>query len=88
MRPQVARIESTPVCGVDNRNEVVADLLAPCLRSDAATGITPHEHSGKGMPKRVALTIEENLPPPRCFSIQTGEIKTDNMPDIRKPRRR
>ena len=34
---------STPVCGVERRNAVVAPLLAPWRRSDAATGITPHE---------------------------------------------
>ena len=38
---------STPVCGVESRNEVVAARLAPWRRNDADTGITPHEHSGK-----------------------------------------
>ena len=47
---------STPVCGVESRKAVVAPLLAPWRRRDAATGITPHEHSGKGTPKRLALT--------------------------------
>jgi hypothetical protein len=47
---------STPVCGVLSRNPVVAALLAPCRRSEAETGITPHEHSGNGMPKIVALS--------------------------------
>ena len=41
-------MESTPVCGVAIRNDVVAPLLAPSLCSDIAVGRTPHEHSGSG----------------------------------------
>ena len=46
---------STPVCGVESRNETVAARLAPWRRNEAATGITPHEHSGKGTPSIAAF---------------------------------
>nr|QJR98111.1 hypothetical protein Prevot99_2700 [uncultured Prevotella sp.] len=50
----VAAMESTPVSGVAMRNDTVAPLLAPSLRSDMAVGMTPHEHSGNGIPSSVA----------------------------------
>ena len=59
----VARMESTPVCGVDIRNDTVAPFEAPALHSDAAVGITPHEHNGNGMPNRAAHSTELNLLP-------------------------
>ena len=42
---------STPVWGVAMRNDVEAAREAPLRRSATAVGNTPHEHSGKGMPK-------------------------------------
>jgi hypothetical protein len=48
--PYVAIIESTPVMGVVIKKLVTAPLEAPFLRKEVASGITPHEHSGKGMP--------------------------------------
>ena len=54
----VAMMESTPVCGVAIRNDVAAPFDAPSLRSDMAVGSTPHEHNGRGMPSRAALTTE------------------------------
>ena len=50
----VARMESAPVCGVDIKNDTVAARDAPSRRIDMAAGITPHEHSGNGTPKRAA----------------------------------
>ena len=52
----VAMIESTPVCGVAIRKETAAPLLAPSRRNDIAVGRTPHEQSGRGMPKSAAST--------------------------------
>ena len=46
---------STPVCGVESRNEVAAARLAPWRRNDAATGITPHEHSCSGTPNSAVI---------------------------------
>lgn len=56
----VAMMESTPVCGVAIKKDRVAPLEAPSLRSDMAVGITPQEHSGRGIPKRDALKTERN----------------------------
>ena len=54
----VAKIESTPVCGVAIKNEVVAPFDAPSLRNDIAVGMTPHEHNGKGTPIIAAQKTE------------------------------
>ena len=62
----VASTESTPVVGVETRNETVALLLAPSLFKCAATGITPQEQSGKGIPKREAFITEEILFLEKC----------------------
>ena len=58
IRLDVAIMESTPVCGVAIRNDVAAPFDAPSLRSDIAVGITPHEHSGSGIPNSVAFTTD------------------------------
>ncbi len=50
----VARIESTPVCGVEIRNPAVAPRPAPCRRSPVEIGITPHEQIGSGTPTSTA----------------------------------
>ena len=50
---------STPVCGVEIKNDVEDALLAPCLRKNAVTGITPHEHNGRGTPSIDAIKTEE-----------------------------
>jgi hypothetical protein len=63
----VAIIESMPVCGVAMRKDIVAAFDAPSLWSDIAVGITPHEHSGRGTPSKVAFIIEPIEPPPRCL---------------------
>ena len=56
-------MESTPVCGVAIRNDIVAPFDAPSLRNDIAVGITPHEHSGSGIPKMAAPNTERKLLP-------------------------
>ena len=58
---------SIPVCGVDTKKDVVALLFAPFLYNEVATGITPHEHNGNGMPKTDALTMGEIPVPDKCF---------------------
>ena len=42
----VARIESMPVVGVEERNDIVEPFPAPSFLKYAATGITPQEHKG------------------------------------------
>ena len=54
-------IESMPVCGVQTRNDATAPFDAPSLRMPMAVGITPHEHSGSGMPMIVARSTEPNV---------------------------
>ena len=39
-----------PVCGVAMRNEAMAPFDAFSFLSPMAVGMTPHEHSGRGMP--------------------------------------
>lgn len=57
----VAKIESTPVCGVEIRNETVAPFPAPLLCMDIPVGITPQEHKGMGIPINEAFVTERKL---------------------------
>ena len=68
------------------RNEVVAPLLAPCLRSDTAAGKTPQDHNGMGIPKMDALSTETNRPRPRCLATELGLRNTRNNPATIKPK--
>jgi len=43
---------------VETRKDTVEPLDAPDSRRVAATGITPQEHNGNGMPNKVDLKIE------------------------------
>jgi hypothetical protein len=52
-------MESTPVIGVDMRNERVAPLLAPDFLMEVAKGMTPQEQTGRGIPNNTEL--------PKCF---------------------
>ena len=54
-------MESTPVCGVAIKKETTAPLEAPSLYKAMAVGITPQEHSGKGMPNKVAYKTDTQL---------------------------
>jgi|TARA_A200000159_G_scaffold62016_2_gene57373 hypothetical protein len=49
---------STPVSGVETRNEIVEDFEAPLRLRPNAAGITPQEHKGKGAPITAALLID------------------------------
>jgi hypothetical protein len=64
-REYVASIESTPVVGVEVRNERVALFPAPSFRKCAATGITPQEHNGNGTPKIAPFITDIILLPER-----------------------
>jgi hypothetical protein len=76
---------STPVVGVDNKNDMAEALLAPCLWSDIVTGITLQEHKGSGIPNKEALITGQRPEPPRCFSTSRGDISTLSRPAIKKP---
>ena len=76
---------STPVCGVEIKNERVAPLEAPRLYIDVETGITPHEQRGMGTPKSAAFIMDIKPGAPTCFVIISLEITRYNIPDIKKP---
>ncbi len=63
----MAKRESTPVVGVDMRKERTAPLLAPFLFRNSATGMTPQEQRGRGIPKRAAFITEAGLFTERCL---------------------
>ena len=63
--PLVINILSTPVCGVEIKNDKEEPLDAPLLYIDDDTGITPQEHKGIGTPKIDAFNIEINPGRPR-----------------------
>ncbi len=84
-RACVANTLSTPVCGVESRNASVAPRLAPCLRSDAATGSTPHEHSGKGTPISDAFTTCRRPGAPKCRRTKSADMTTESAPASAKP---
>ncbi len=79
---------STPVCGVDIKKEVVADLLAPFWYNDIATGITPHEHRGSGIPINEALIILMNLLPDKFLCMNASLTNACKNPAIIKPNNR
>ncbi len=66
----------------------MAALLAPCFLREAATGITPQEHRGSGIPNSEAFSSEEKRFFPRCFSTNCGESQTERIPAMRKPKSR
>ena len=61
----MAKIESTPVIGVEIRNERVEPLLAPLFFILVARGITPQEQTGRGIPNIVAFITDHTESFPR-----------------------
>ena len=59
-RPYVTIILSIPVCGVDNKKDVIEPLDAPCFFNDAETGITEHEHKGSGTPNIHTINLNDS----------------------------
>ena len=80
-------MESTPDSGVEMRNDVVAPLLAPCLRSDTAAGNTPQDHNGMGIPNMEAFSTDRKRPCPRCLATEPGLRNTRNNPETIRPNR-
>ena len=58
---------------------------APDSLRVAATGITPHEHKGMGIPSRVDLKTEEKFFDPMCFRTNLLSIKIDINPAVSIP---
>ena len=83
---QVTNIESTPVWGVDIRNDTDDPFEAPFLYKDIPVGRTPQEHNGNGIPNKLAFTTEEVLLLPRYFVIILGGTTTFNIPAIKNPK--
>ena len=76
---------STPVSGVDTKNEMVEGFDAPLRRKPKAAGITPHEHSGNGAPIIAALLIDENDSLPMCFSRNDTGTSSCITPATNRP---
>ena len=80
-------MESTPVIGVEIRKERVAPLLAPDFLMEVAKGMTPQEHTGRGMPNTVDLTTEEMLSLPKCLVTMLSGTSSCKIPAKRSPKR-
>jgi hypothetical protein len=78
-------MESTPVMGVEMRKDRVAPLLAPDFLMDVAKGMTPQEHTGRGMPKIVDFKTEEMLLLPKCFVTMLSGTSSCRMPAKASP---
>ena len=79
-------MESTPVIGVEIKNESVAPLLAPDFLILVASGITPHEQTGRGIPKRVDFITESIFSFPRCFVTMVSGTSSCNIPAKTRPK--
>ena len=78
-------IESTPVMGVEMRNESVAPLDAPDFLMLVAKGITPHEQTGRGIPKTVDFTTDQMFSFPKCLVTKVSGTNSCNTPAKMSP---
>ncbi len=76
---------STPVCGVLIRNAAVGPLPAPWLRSDAPSGITPQEQTGRGIPNPTAFSTAPSRFPPKCRRTTPALSHSDSTPATANP---
>ena len=81
----VTKILSTPVCGVEIKNDNDAPFEAPLRYKETPVGITPQEHKGNGIPKIEAFKTELKLILPKYFVIPALLKKACNIPAKRKP---
>ncbi len=77
---QDTAMESTPDSGVAIIKDKAAPLLAPCFLRPVATGTTPQEHKGMGIPKSAAKMTGFILPVPRYCFILSALKKTYRIP--------
>ncbi len=78
-------MESTPVMGVEIRNESVAPFEAPDFLMLVAKGITPHEQTGRGIPKTVDLTTELMFSFPKCLVTNVSGTSSCRTPAKMSP---
>ena len=83
--PKVRNRAVTVVAGVAMKNASVDALDAPRSYKLRPVGITPHEHSGNGIPTNVAMKIERSLPVPRYLSNSSDGTNAFRMPANKKP---
>ena len=77
--------ESTPVSGVETKNEIVAGFEAPALLSAIAAGITPQEQRGSGAPITADLAIADNFELPMCLCNKEIGTRTCITPATSNP---
>ena len=78
-------MESTPVVGVDTRKLNAELLLAPSFLREDASGITPQEQTGSGIPKIVALKTDPSLEFPRCLMMKSFPRNVCTSPAKNRP---
>ena len=78
-------MQSIPVCGVDVRKAITEPFEAPWRSNDIPVGITPHEQSGIGTPKKDPKIVDFNDFEPRCFVMRAGENTVRSNPEMAKP---
>jgi hypothetical protein len=83
--PKVARIESTPVIGVEIKKLCTAPLLAPSFLREFARGITLHEQRGNGTPKSVAFMTDRYELSPKCLETKSSGIICFKIPATTRP---
>ena len=83
----VRRIDVALVSGVEIRNDNVAPLLAPLLRSVTAVGNTLHEHKGRGTPSMVARKTDRGLRWLNQRIARPPAIRACKTPAMAKPAR-
>ncbi len=69
-----------PISGVLTKKLATAPRLAPLLRSETPTGITLHEHKGRGMP-----TAEDLMTDRKPGSLRYRLIKSGGSSDWMRP---
>jgi len=80
-------MESTPVMGVEMRKESVAPFDVPDFLMAVASGITPQEHTGSGMPKIVDLNTDFTSEEPRCLVTILSGTSSCKIPANTSPKR-
>tara|TARA_B100000214_G_scaffold374058_1_gene355827 strand:+ start:2234 stop:2536 length:303 start_codon:yes stop_codon:yes gene_type:complete len=71
---------------VETKKDTVEPLDAPPSLNVAATGITPHEHNGRGMPKRVDFRTDKKFFDPMCLKIKLLSTNMDINPEKNIPK--
>lgn len=81
----MAKKLSRPVWGVEIVKAQTLEGLAPSRRRVAATGRTPQEQRGRGIPARVAAVVWRRPEPPRAMATEFFGRSHLIRKDARKP---